>query len=1067
MSGIVRWFVNNAVAANLLMIFLIVGGLIGVSQIGKEAFPSIKPNEIEVYVNYLGAGPEEVEERIVIRIEEAVYDLDGIERIRSRSREGFGMVWIEAEEGYDIQQLLNEVKSRVDAINTFPALSERPIVARNRWDNPVLQAAIVGDISEEELKELGRQARNDIAALPGIARAELDGTRAYEISIEISEFQLQKYGLSFQDVANAISRSSINLPAGNVRNETGNIQIMARGQAYEGKDFEDIVVLRNPDGTRVLLKDVATIIDGFEDSQFIARVNGKRAVLLKALSGENPDVLLMSESLHDYIDNTLNPRLPEGVEALIWIDNSEAFNSRVETLLNNGLSGLVLVFLGLMLFLTPSLAGWVVVGIAVSFFGAFTFMHYTGITLNMITMFSFILILGIVVDDAIIVGENVHRENQRGILGTKGAALGASRVVKPVIFAALTTMIFFLPMMFVPGETRQFTIAIPIVVILSLTFSLIESLLILPTHLRHGGEKKDKKGIITRIGDMLGINALIKKGQKWADGFLEVAISKYYRPFLDRALRNKSTTVASFVAALIIVTYGLMGSGFVGFVFQPPIPQDFVQAQYTFPDGTPFETSRKAVIALETAAQETIDEIEAKYPEEKIFKNTMGFGWRNNAMSFIVMEPSGRHDVNSEEVLKLWREKTPTFPDAKDVVFDNTFNESSDGMRIRLSSADREQIVAASEELKTHLNSYDSIYYVTDTADSAQSEAVLSLLPSAENLNLSLRDLGIQVRQAFYGEEVQRVPRGVDDVKVMVRMPEEDRDSFDSLNQLRIRSGEGTEVPFGSVAEVNYEPAYTSIYRTDRERTLTVKASIIEGREEEVQNIRQDLQENFLKDLEKKYPAVKFFFGGDAEDQEKFMNSVMSDLLKGIAVIYVLFAIAFRSYFKPFIIMTALPFGLMGAVLGHFFLGMNLSIYSIMGILAAFGVVINDNLVLVDYICQLREKGYKVMQAVEIAAEERFRPIFLTSFTTFIGLIPLMLETSVQAQFLIPTVVSLAFGVLFATTVTLVLVPTLYVGMAGVRDFFSGRRNKEEPKPELTPLKGEAANAEVLAEAGE
>lgn len=1032
MSNIMKWFVHNPVAANLLMLMMVVGGLVGLKNVGKVSFPIIAPQQIEVSVAYLGAGPEEVEERIIIRIEEAVYDLDGVKRVRSTAREGIGFVTIEGVDDYDMQKLLNDVKARVDSINTFPRLAERPLVSQPVFNDTVIMLAIAADIPEAELKELGRSIRNELAVLKGISQVEVSATRPYEISIEIDEFNLQKYGLSIDDVAQAISRTSVNMPAGKVENDSGNIQIMTRGQGYRGEDFENIVVLRNEDGTRVLLSDVAEIIDGFSEDRFSAHVNRKNALLIDVKSGANPNVLEISEVVTDYVENTLKPRLPDGVEAIIWLDNSQGFKSRSSTLIGNGLGGLVLVFLGLMLFLTPRLAAWVVVGIAVSFMGTFLVLPFTGETLNMLAMFAFILVLGIVVDDAIIVGENIHRENQRGITGKAASVLGVRKVAKPVIFSALTTMIFFAPLAMVPGDTKQFTTVVAVVVVLTLTFSLIESLLILPAHLRHGGEIKP--GFLAKFFTIIGLTKYVNIARGYADRFLTVTVTRYYRPFLDKCLRHKAVTMSVFVGMLITVVGGIQMGGHVGFVFQPSIPQDFIRAEYTFPGGVPFNTIQEATRALENSAYKVQQDLEAKYPDDKIFKASMAFAGGGGARAFFVLEPGENRPITTEEITTLWREATPPFPDAKEIKFDNSFNNDSGGMRIRLSSADIGSIRAATAEIKEQLSTYDAIYYVTDTVDSAQAEAVLSLMPSAENLGISLRDLGAQVRQAFYGEEVQRVPRGIDDVKVMVRYPESDRESFDTLNKLRVRTNAGEEVPFGSVANVDYRPAYSTIRRIDRERTLTIVASFEEGKEAEIDKVKTDLKENFLPDWQKRYQNVKQTFGGGDEGQEEFMNSIMTNFAFGLLIIYTLFAIAFKSYFKPFIIFTALPFGYMGAILGHLFLGMDISIFSILGIAAAMGVVINDNLVLVDYICRLREKGYDVIKAIEIAAEERFRPIFLTSFTTFLGLTPLMMESSVQAQFLIPAVVSLAFGVLFATAVTLILVPVLYILMSRTRD---------------------------------
>ncbi|NOZ43318.1 MAG: efflux RND transporter permease subunit, partial [Alphaproteobacteria bacterium] len=537
MNNIIKWFVHNPVAANLLMFVLIVGGLVGFQNVGKESYPTIRPQQVDVSMAYPGASPEEVEQRILIRIEEAVYNLEGIKHVRSTAREGIGYVTIDGIDGYDMQKLLNNVKARIDAINTFPKLSRRPLISQPLFNNTVVNMALASNMPEAELKELGRKVRNALAKIKGVSRVELQATRPYEISIEINEFNLQKYGLTFDDVANAISRSSINMPAGKIDNESGNIQIMTRGQDYRGKDFKNIVVLRREDGTRILLKDVATVVDGFSEDKFMAHINRKNAVLLDINSGENPNVIAISKAVTDYVNNTLKPTLPKGVEAVIWNDMSTGFKSRANTLIRNGLSGLALVFIGLMMFLTPRLAGWVVSGIGVSFLGTFMIMPLTGETLNMIALFAFILILGIVVDDAIIVGENIHRENQRGLKGSKASVLGTIKVAKPVIFSALTTMIFFAPLALVPGNTRQFTTVIAVVVILTLSFSLMESLFILPAHLRHGGE--EKPGLLAKFFTWIGLTKYVDLFRQKSDYALETFVTRYYRPFLDKCLRHK------------------------------------------------------------------------------------------------------------------------------------------------------------------------------------------------------------------------------------------------------------------------------------------------------------------------------------------------------------------------------------------------------------------------------------------------------------------------------------------------------------------------------------------------
>lgn len=1033
MTNPIEWFVKNPVAANLIMLVILGLGTIGYVKVGKTAMPSAVMDIINVSVPYLGAGPKEVEDRIVIRLEEAVFDIRGIKRLTGRAREGVGSVTIEIEEGEDVESILNQVKARVDAINTFPSLSERPIVSRSFAQMDIMNLAIYGDASEYELKELGRQVRDRLAAVPGAAKTALNGDRQYEVSIEISELQLQKFNLTFDQVANAISRSSTNLPAGSVDSIAGQIQIVTRGQAYVKQDFEDIVVLQNADGTRVLLKDVATVVDGFTDDHFILRMNGKPGLFLFIRSETTPDVVKLSAEINRVLDEEIRPSLPDGIEITNWFDTSELFTSRLDMLMWNAVTGLVLVFFGLMIFLSPALAGWVTAGIAISFLGCFALLPSTGVALNMISLFAFLLILGIVVDDAIIIGESIHLENQKGNHGDLGAIEGARKVARPVIFSAITTMIFFSPMLSIEGIIGQFVLGIPVVVILCLTFSILESLFILPAHLRHLSEKKTNdfaRIFLWFIPNFVieGVSRTNKIAQEKAKNFLSHVIKVHYRPFLDKALRSKGLSLLV-ILSLSMVVISIHAAGWIKTVFNPEVPMNFIQAQVQFPAGAPYNIVDEAAMILENKAREIEAEVRAEYPDHELFKDllVMSDGSGSMALAFLVFQNIEEVNFDVEKYAAHWRDTMPVIPDAREISFDfSTAGGSGESIDIMLSSPNSDALDEMAQELKDVYATYNGLYSITDSADTARTEAVLSIMPSAENMGLTLTDLARQVRQAFYGQEVQRVARGKDTVKVMVRLPREDRKSFDTLDEMRIRTGAGDEVPFESVAKVDYQRAYTAIQRTDRQRTITVKANV----NKEVANtaeIVEDIKEKYIDLWNAKYPEVEVSFEGQQRNQTEFVTSLANGFALALVAIYILLAVAFNSYSQPFIILTALPFAYMGAVLGHFFLGMNLSLYSVMGIVAAAGVVVNDNLVLLDYINGLREKGETALRAVEIAAEERFRPIFLTSFTTFIGLLPMMTEKSLQAQFLIPTVVSLAFGVLYSTIATLFLIPIVYL----------------------------------------
>jgi len=1033
MTSLVEWFVKNPVAANLIMLVIFGLGVIGYINVGKTAMPSAAMDIINVSVPYLGAGPKEVEDRIVIRLEEAVFDIRGIKRLTGRANEGVGSVTIEIEDGEDVESILNQVKARVDAINTFPSLSERPIVSRSYAQMNIMNLAIYGEATEFELKELARGVRDRLAAIPGAAKTALRGDRQYEVSIEISERQLQKFNLTFDQVSNAISKSSTNLPAGTVDSIAGQIQIVTRGQAYVKQDFEDIVVLQNSDGTRVLLKDVANVVDGFTDDHFLVRMNGKQGLFLFIRSESTPDVVKLSAEINRVLDEEIRPTLPDGIEITNWFDTSEIFESRLDMLMWNAITGLVLVFFGLMIFLSPALAGWVTAGIAISFLGCFAILPYTGVALSMISLFAFLLILGIVVDDAIIIGESVHLENQNGNTGDQGAIDGATKVARPVIFSAITTMIFFSPMLMIEGIIGQFVLGIPVVVILCLTFSILESLLILPSHLRHLSDKKPNdfaRIFLIFVPNVVidGVAKVTKSAQAKARAFLSYLITILYRPLLDKALHHKGLSLIIIISMSMIIT-SVHAAGWIKMIFNPEVPMNFIQASVQFPAGAPYDIVDEASFILEDKARQIEAELKQEYPDVDLFKDllVMSDGSGSMAFAFLVFQNIEEVNFDVEKYASRWREIMPVIPDARELSFDfSTAGGTGESINIMLKSPNSNALDQMANDIKGVYSEYSGLYSITDSADTARTEAVLSIMPSAENMGLTLTDLARQVRQAFYGQEVQRVARGKDTVKVMVRLPKEDRRSFDTLDEMRIRTGTGGEVPFEAVADVDYQRAYTSIQRTDRQRTLTVKANV----NKDIANTAEivaDIQQKFVDQWKLKYPDVEVSFEGQQKDQQEFVTSLVSGFGLALVAIYILLAVAFNSYSQPFIILTALPFAYMGAVLGHFFLGMDLSLYSVMGIVAAAGVVVNDNLVLLDYINSLRKKGKTALRAVEIAAEERFRPIFLTSFTTFIGLAPMMFETSLQAQFLIPTVVSLAFGVLYSTIATLFLVPIVYL----------------------------------------
>ncbi|GAB1260868.1 efflux RND transporter permease subunit [Aurantivibrio plasticivorans] len=1018
MNKIIQWFVENGVAANLFMVVILIGGLTGIVAVNKEAFPAVNVGIIEISAPYPGAGPKEVEEQIIIRIEEAIGDLDGIKEINSQARRGSGRVSIEAIQGYDTQKLLNEIKTRVDAITTFPRDAERVEVREVQWRTMIMDVAVHGRVDESALKQTAEILRDDFATLPNISVAELAATRPDEVSVEISENKLRQYKLTFQDISNAISAASINLPAGTIKSVGGDIQLQTRGQAYFKEDFEHIVVKSTRDGAKLLLGDIADIKDGFEERDFIALLNGEPAVYVRLYITDNPNVLKARQQVYDYLD-TVHNKLPPEVHVELWRDNTLMFKDRMNLLLENSLGGLVLVFIVLMLFLRPVLAGWVCVGIALSFLGCLWLLPHVGVSLNMISLFGFLLVLGIVVDDAIIVGESVYSRYEHGMRDSQAAASGAKMVSKPVIFAVISTIVFFGPMFFVPGQMGTMAAPIGIVVTLCLIFSLIESLLILPSHLSHLKEEKPSRfrplQLLTSVRNRLssGLNNIIEKR---------------YRPLLDKALHNNGVTLAIFTVAFFIAL-ALFAGGWLRMTFMPIIQGDQIEARVVLGEGVPFSDTEGVVQQMRLAVEklENDDELLEENDGQPFIDNIQTWAYGNNVNYVLALTSPEEREVSTRLISQKWRRYIGAIPEAEEIRINFTINSRSEPIRLQMSirsdnANEQERAVSA---VKNALAQYPGTFDIKDNLQSPRDEIELALKPNAEALGLTLNDVARQVRQGFYGIEVQRIPRAKEDVKVMVRYPEEERRNVDLLEDLRIRTQDGREVPLTAVADINYVPGYSTIRRLDRKRTIIVTSDLESGF-----NANEIVSDIFLQNRlrwQQDFSGFEIRVAGDMRNQMEFLDSLSTNFVFAVLIIFGLMAVAFRSYWQPIIVLTAIPFGFVGAVIGHMLLGREVSMMSMLGFLACAGVVVNDNLVLLDRINTLRKHGMDVLEAVAQAGRDRFRAIILTSVTTFVGLTPILFEQSMQANFLIPMVISLAFGVICATTVTLILVPCLFL----------------------------------------
>ena len=1008
MNALIAWWARNKIAANLAMVLIIAMGLGSFFTMEREVWPTVRANWVEVNVAWPGAAPQEVEEQLVIRIEESIQDLDNIFRIRSFARENFGAVYIEADPRIDMGEFINNVKMRVDSISTFPRDIEPPRVRELMTRNEMIRIGIHGNVDEKILKRTAERVRDEIALLPGASIVELFGTRNEEVSIELSEEAMRRYGVTFDEVAAAIRGSSINLSSGTLKTNTGDIMLRARNMADNAQDFETIIVRQTPGGGSIRVGDVARVIDGFEDVEINATLNGEDAILVQVMTTERMNVVETSESIKKWME-TAQEKMPEGVKATLWHDESKIYHDRMETIGKSAFYGLIMVFIVLILTLRPVVAFWVTMGIAVSFAGTFIFLPGNDVSLNMLSLFAFLLVLGVVVDDAIVVGENIHTQSHKGHDSLTAAIVGTQLVAKPVIFAVLTTIVVFMPWMFLSGLEVQFTRQISIIVMMALLFSLVESLLILPAHL---SKMKPRK----QLGRF---STMQKKIADSITGFAE----KTYRPIAIKIVKYRYRTVTAFFM-LFMVSIGLVSSGWLKFTFMPEIESEQIQLEVALPDGTPFNRALEVLTQLQDAEQQLVAEIDGLEGDQKLVANWYTRARPNNVLAIVQLVPSEERALSAKEAGERLRELTGDIPDAEEINLVYTIDSQGPGFQYSVNAQNLDELRAAVDDFKAKLLEYPALYDVRDNLTSSTDEIQMSLKPGAEKLGLTLRDVSRQVRQAYYGEEVQRLPREGDDVRVMVRYPKSSRNNIDSLNHFRVRTSDGREVPLLSVVDITYSPGINRIDRRERMRSAVISADL---KDEVRREITKDLEDNFIPEWEKRHPNASLGVVGQAEGEALFMQEVLQ--LEGLAlfVMYILIAVAFKSYWEPIIIMMAIPFAFMGAVFGHIIFGANMALFSYFGIAAAVGVVVNDNIVLVDYLKRLRgEKGGELHDVIVEAGVARFRAILLTSVTTFVGLMPMMFERSLQAQFLKPAVISLSFGVLFALFVTLLLVPALY-----------------------------------------
>ena len=1024
----IAWFARNGVAANLLMGIILISGFFSIRGLKMELFPDFDLDLVTISVPYPGAAPLEVEDGICKLIEEKVWDLDGIKEMNSFARENVGVVSVQVERTKDAKILADEIKVRVDSIINFPEEAEKAMVEVATQKRQVLAVAIHGKTDLYSLRKLADKTLTDLTNLPGITQVEISGVRKPEIGIEVSESSLREHKLSFDDIAIALKTNSIDIPGGLARTPSGETLLRSMGKVRNGMEFSELEIMTTNDGSSLKLRDLARVKDGFEDKVLYTKFSEEPAVTLRVFRVGHQSPLDISKKVSLYVEN-INKTLPEGLSMTIWKDSSFYLKGRLEMMVRNAFQGLLLVFLVLSLFLRPSLAVWVAIGLPISFMGAFATMGLVGASINLVSLFAFIVVLGILVDDAIVVGESVYTLGVKGEKSINASIKGTHLVAMPVTFAIITSMVAFVPMLFLPGWLGKLMKDIPLVVIPALLFSLIESKFILPYHLSLCRFDKLPKNLLSKFQNKVSIGL---------ERFIEIV----YQPILKKSLEWRYLTLSFFIG-LLLVTFGLIIGGHVPSIRGvPPVPSDYISVKLSMQDGAPAATTENALLEVERARLEVVEYLQnlnEPNPFRYVMK-TMGAqpfsGGPKSSSNIVTGSNMGEISVElikSEErtrtapqISALWREKINPLPGLKEMYFgDVAAGGSRTAIDIEISGNNLEKMSLAAEKLKAKLENYEGLFDISDTYSGGKREMKIQINPNGRSLGLTQADLGRQVRQAYYGEEIQRVQRDRNEVKVMLRYPLSERKTLTALSNIRIRTPIGIEAPLEEVASFEMGQGYPSIKRSDRSRIINVQSSA----DKIVANIpliESDLGNDFIPELRREFPSLRFSFVGEKKEQEESDSGLAQAGGICLFVIYALLAIPFRSYLQPFLIMSVIPFGLIGAVFGHYLFGLPLSQLSHFGLVALTGVVINDSLVLVHYVNQ-RAKETNILEAAKIAGMARFRAILLTSLTTFVGLLPILFERSLQAQFLKPMAIAIGFGVLFATFITLIMVPCLYL----------------------------------------
>ena len=1038
MKQIVAAFARNTVFANIMLVLIFLAGGIATLSMIRENFPEFSLDMITISVPYPGADPEEVEEGISQKLEEAIEGMEGIKQYTTRSSENIGTMMVEVKENYDADDVLEQLRSKINAISTFPLDAEKPVVTELTIREPVMLLYVSGNMPERRLKEWSEEIKDEIQQLPDISQVEIFGARDYEISIEISEKRLREYGLTFAQVTDAVRRSNLNMAGGTIRTQGEEIRVRTVGRKYTGEKLASIVVMARPEGDIITLDRLATIRDGFTEDPLYATANGDPSVLVLVYKTKEEDALTISHAVQEFIKKK-QQQLPDGTNIKTLYDNTDMLQSRIDLLVENGLIGLGLVFFLLWMFLDMRLSFWGGMGVPISIAGAMVILWAIGGTINMISLFGLIMVLGIVVDDAIVVGESIFAHRQRGEPPLKAAVEGISEVGMPVLAAVITTIVAFIPLAYIGGVMGKFISILPKVVIACLVISLVECLFLLPAHLSHlpdpnaespvpSGKWRRRLNSIFRF--LKSVRSLPNQGLEWF-------IKRIYVPFLEKAIHWRYVSLCAAITILML-TLGLVQGGILKFEVFPEVDGFVITSTVEFPEGTPSDATRNALEKIEAALLRLAERTKTRSGDpliidrlaivgQSLANDDMGKSGANLGSVQGIFLDSEKRGIHSKDIMVAWEKEVGPIPGVKSLTFEGMAHGPPGApIEVWLQGQNMDHILAAADKLMERLHKFEGVYQVRSDFSAGKNEMRLELKPEARTLGLTVNDLARQIYAGYYGEEAVRLQRGRDDIRVKVRYTADERSRISDLERIRIRTQNGHEVPLLSAANISFAPGYSTITRTDGMRRVSVSAGVDTNRAN-ANEIFAELSKSFFPQLKDHYPGVYATLQGEKKKMRESFSTLYVGFPLAMFGIFFIISTMFRSYLQPFVIMFTVPFGIIGGIMGHLALGYDLSMMSLFGMVALTGVVVNDAIVLIERVNGNIAEGMPFFEAIRNGGIRRFRAIFLTTLSTVGGLTPLIMETNFQAKFLIPMAISIAGGVFFATVLTLVLIPSLTV----------------------------------------